>query len=104
MRRLAELTGDHGFVDSLLAHFPGELTGLLEHIRDAAPHDPAMVRRHAHSLKSSAANLGGTALAASAARLETAAAAGTSDLGPLIGELEAVAAATVAALEALDAW
>ncbi|HSK90868.1 MAG TPA: response regulator [Euzebyales bacterium] len=104
LRRLVELTGDRGFVDSLLTDFPGEVTGLLGHIREAAPNDPATVRRHAHSLKSSAANLGATALAASASRLETAAAAGTPDLDPHIDELETAAAATVAALRALDAW
>ena len=95
--------GDRGFVDSLLGEFPGEIAALLGHIRDAAPLDREAIRRHAHSLKSSAANLGATALVASASRLESAADS-TPDVSPHIAELEAVAATTVAALEALDAW
>ena len=105
LHRLVELTGDRGFVVSLLADFPGEVATLLGHIRDAAPHDRPVVRRHAHSLKSSAANVGATALATAAARLEASAAA--DDPGVLAADndaLEVAAAATVTALEDLDGW
>ncbi len=104
LHRLVELTGDRAFVVSLLASFPDELSTLIEQIRAAHPDEPAVVRRHAHSLKSSAANLGADALAADAARLEAAAADGDATVPRLIDALAATATATIAALEDLGDW
>jgi len=104
LHRLVDLTGDRVFVESLLADFPGEVAALLRHIRDAAPDDP-VVRRHAHSLTSSAADVGATALATAAAGPEASAA--TDDVAALAADIDALdvaATATVAVLEDLGGW
>jgi HPt (histidine-containing phosphotransfer) domain-containing protein len=101
LERLVELTGDRAFVHDLASAFPGEATALLDRIRAAHPGQPSVVRRHAHSLKSSAANLGAGALAAAAARLEAAVTAGDPAVPRLIDDLAATTRATVAALEEL---
>jgi len=67
----------------------------------AAPSsDPVTVGRAAHSLKSSAGQLGAAALSAAAAAIETAAHARSEQLPQLIAALAKCAAATREALEA----
>ncbi|HTZ34614.1 MAG TPA: Hpt domain-containing protein [Stellaceae bacterium] len=74
----------------------GELTATI-----AAPDaDPEAVRRAAHSLKSSAGQLGAAALSDAAIAVESAASAGSPDLQQLIAGLCACAAATQRALAA----
>ena len=105
LRRLVDLTGEREFVASLLAEFPDELTRTLEELRAAGTDDMPAVRRHAHSLKSSAASLGATGLSACAARLEMAAGEGSSaNVAPLVAELEALGTATVDSMRNLDDW
>jgi signal transduction histidine kinase/CheY-like chemotaxis protein/HPt (histidine-containing phosphotransfer) domain-containing protein len=90
LHRLVDLTADRDFVDSLLAGFPREADGLVEQIRAASPSDRETLRRHAHSLKSSAASIGAGDLSRKAARLETAA-AGDDDVADLADLVEDVA-------------
>jgi HPt (histidine-containing phosphotransfer) domain-containing protein len=103
--QLVELTGDRDFVASLLADFPGQLAAMMADIRAGRPADPALVHRQAHSLKSSAAQLGARALAEQSARVERAARENaTGELDAQLPELEDLARRTVEALEALDGW
>ncbi|MFW6091062.1 MAG: response regulator, partial [Actinomycetota bacterium] len=105
LERLVELTGDRAFVDSLLAEFGTEADSLLGRVRASVPDAMDQVRLHSHSLKSSAANVGATALSECAARLEAAARDGdTGAVAGLVDELEREVAAAVAAVEALDEW
>jgi signal transduction histidine kinase/DNA-binding response OmpR family regulator len=100
--RLVELTGDAGFVVDLLAEFRGELAETLTAIR-ARPDGHDELRRHAHSLRSSAANVGAMRLSAAAARLEAAVRDGDeAQLPRLRTELETIAGDTDDALGALD--
>lgn len=105
LQRLTELTGDQAFVRSLLAEFRAEAAALVGQVRAAVDDRPADARRPAHSLKSSAANVGAMALSAAAAEVEAAAADGGADrLGPLVAALEAELERAAAALEDLDEW
>lgn len=103
LRRLLDLTGDRELIEALLQAFPGEVGGMLEGIRVALPDDRPTVRRHAHSLKSTAANLGATELARRAGDLERAAADG-SPLSAALAETTAAADRAVEAVEVLDEW
>jgi CheY-like chemotaxis protein len=105
LERLVELSGDRDFVRDLLAEFRDELPDLLTAIRTALSGDLADARRHAHSLKSAAANVGADALSAQAAKVEAAAKAGDLDaVEALLPDLEGAAAAAAAAVEDLDDW
>ncbi|HEX6235507.1 MAG TPA: response regulator [Jiangellaceae bacterium] len=99
--RLAELTGDRAFVATLVAEFRREARTLAQRIRAAG--SAADARLHAHSLKSSAANLGASALSAHAARVEAAARDGDlTAVAALVDELDVEVAAAVHALEHVD--
>jgi signal transduction histidine kinase/DNA-binding response OmpR family regulator/HPt (histidine-containing phosphotransfer) domain-containing protein len=105
LERLVELSGDRDFVRDLLAEFRDELPDLLTAIRTALSGDLADARRHAHSLKSAAANVGADALSAQAAKVEAAAKAGDLDaVEALLPDLEGAAAAAAVAVEDLDDW
>ncbi|HSI94269.1 MAG TPA: response regulator, partial [Jiangellaceae bacterium] len=105
LQRLTELTGDQAFVRSLLGEFRAEAAALVGQVRAALDGRPADARRPAHSLKSSAANVGAMALSAAAAEVEAAAADGGTDrLGPLVSALEDELERAAAALENLDEW
>ena len=103
LHRLVDLTADRDFVESLLAEFPREADGLVEQIRAAWPADRETVRRHAHSLKSSAASIGASALSGRAARLEAAAAA-DEELGELVEDVADEVRRTTDALGDLGDW
>ncbi|WP_153394982.1 response regulator [Ornithinicoccus halotolerans] len=95
LRRLSELTGDESFTASLLAEFSAEMSRLLAAIRQTAGTDDDALRRHAHSLKSSAATVGAVDLSAAAARLEQLARARrTASLEVELTELDRLAEAT----------
>jgi len=99
--RLAELTGDRSFVATLVTEFQTEARTLAERIRTADT--AADARLHAHSLKSSAANLGASALSALAARIEAAARGGDlTAVAALLDELDAEVGAAMRALEQVD--
>ena len=99
--RLAELTGDRSFVALLVTEFRAEARTLAERIR--AADSAADARLHAHSLKSSAANLGATALSAQAARVEAAARNGDiAAVAALLDGLDAEVETAVRALEHVD--
>jgi CheY-like chemotaxis protein len=122
--RLVELTGDRDFVRSLLDGFRTELATMVTTIRTGIDDDPTEAHRVAHSLRSSAANVGATALSAVAARLEQALAGratdgsdppaadrgggrrapAEADLAELVSELDHLATATDRALEDLRGW
>lgn len=95
--RLLALTGDASFVTTLLAEFLAESQTLVGAVRRAAgpPTDQESLRRHAHSLKSSAASLGASELSASAARIEAAALTGDhAQLPALLQDLDRLHALT----------
>jgi CheY-like chemotaxis protein/HPt (histidine-containing phosphotransfer) domain-containing protein len=99
--RLVELTGDRSFVATLVIEFRTEARTLARRIRSAE--NAADARLHAHSLKSSAANLGASALSAQAARIEAAARDGDlAAVAALVDGLEAEVEAAVRALEHVD--
>ncbi len=105
LQRLTELTGERAFVEELLVEFRRETASLLDQLRAAGPDDLADVRRHAHSIKSSAANVGAVALSSAAAELERSAASGdTVRVAELLGELEHSASTALVALEHVDGW
>ena len=107
LRSLEELTGDREFVRSLLLAFAEESEALLAGMRAALPGDREALRRHAHSLKSSAANLGAADLSREAAEVEGLAqrdAASAADLAARVDRLDAAARAAVDAMEALGDW
>jgi len=89
---------------SVLDLFLGEARALATTIAEAAPGDAAgreTVRRAAHSLKSSAGQIGAAALSAAAAAVEHSAAQAAAELPAQIAELARCAAETDAALRAL---
>ena len=99
--RLVELTGDRSFVATLVIEFRTEARTLARRIQSAE--NAADARLHAHSLKSSAANLGASALSAQAARIEAAARDGDlAAVATLVDGLESEVEAAVRALEQLD--
>jgi signal transduction histidine kinase/DNA-binding response OmpR family regulator len=102
--RLTELTGDQDFVRSLLTEFQAEAADLLDQVRAAVTARPEEARRPAHSLKSSAANVGAMALAAVAADVEAAADDHADRLPQLVESLAAELERAVVALEGLDEW
>jgi signal transduction histidine kinase/DNA-binding response OmpR family regulator len=104
LARLTELTGDQDFVRSLLTEFRAEAADLLDQVRAAATARPEEARRPAHSLKSSAANVGAMALAAVAADVEAAANDRADRLPQLVESLAAEVERAVVALEGLDEW
>nr|WP_281497267.1 hybrid sensor histidine kinase/response regulator [Ornithinimicrobium sp. F0845] len=100
--QLVALTGDAAFLTTLLSEFLTESRTLVDAVRGATgpPIDPEPLRRHAHSLKSSAASVGATELSACAARIEAAALAGEyAELPALVEKLAQVHAATEQALQ-----
>jgi HPt (histidine-containing phosphotransfer) domain-containing protein len=86
---------------SLLTEFGAQLPVLTGAITQAAASgDAEALRRHAHSLKSSAASVGALSLSECAARLEAAARDGDTTVVPaLLHELAAATAGTERALE-----
>jgi len=103
LRQLVELTGDEGFVDTVLSEFATEMPRLVEEIRAAVGHDAEALRRHAHSLKSSARSVGALDLSDVAARLEDRAKGGqVTGLEDLLEELDRATGATREALERRD--
>ncbi|WP_353808820.1 ATP-binding protein [Agromyces sp. SYSU T00194] len=104
---LEDLTGDREFVRSLLAAFPEEASALLTGMREALPDDAVALARHAHSLKSTAANLGAVDVSRLAAELEGLArsdGAPASELASRIDGLDAAVRAAADAMEGLDDW
>ncbi|WP_157041547.1 hybrid sensor histidine kinase/response regulator [Nitriliruptor alkaliphilus] len=100
--RLQDLVGDADFVDQLLGEFPDELAAVQAALRGSVPDRRDDLRRHAHSLKSTAANLGASDLARAAAQVEAeAASADPVRLEELIAAVDRLAAPTVDALEAV---
>jgi HPt (histidine-containing phosphotransfer) domain-containing protein len=87
--------GARGVVELFLGECQ-ELTGAI--IAPGA--DPAAIGRAAHSLKSSAGQLGALALSEGALAVETAAAAASPELPQLVGALAKCATETQAALAA----
>jgi signal transduction histidine kinase/CheY-like chemotaxis protein/HPt (histidine-containing phosphotransfer) domain-containing protein len=101
LARLLDLTGDADFMASLLTEFGAQLPVLTGAITQAAASgDAEALRRHAHSLKSSAASVGALSLSECAARLEAAARDGDTTAVPtLLHELAVATAGTERALE-----
>jgi HPt (histidine-containing phosphotransfer) domain-containing protein len=85
-------------VRAIVEIFFGECRELAGAIAAAAA--PRVAARAAHSLKSSAGQLGASALAEAALAVETAATQGSADLPPLAAALVACAGRTEAALAA----
>jgi signal transduction histidine kinase/CheY-like chemotaxis protein/HPt (histidine-containing phosphotransfer) domain-containing protein len=103
LEHLASTMGDHDFVVSLLDDFAAESRDAVQRIRTTS--DREVIKRDAHSVKSSAAQLGALRLSAVARELE--AAVGAEDevrLAPLIDQLDAALAATLDAREHLHGW
>ncbi len=105
--RLEEMTGDRAFVQELLEEFIDDVRARVAELTaaDATAPDRELIRRHAHTLKSSAANVGATSLSARSRALE--AAADVADAATMTDLIDAVAAAAtdaVRALEDLDDW
>jgi len=100
--RLAELTGDRGFVRSLMADFPAEARALVAAVSTAVPESLPDARRAAHTLKSVAANLGAVTLSACAARVERAASDGDqAEVARLVPDLESELARAIEELGVL---
>ncbi|MEQ6903261.1 ATP-binding protein [Nocardioides sp. YIM 152588] len=105
LRRLVDLTGDRALVASLVAAFPAEAEGLVAAAGRAWPDDHEAARRHAHSLKSSAASLGALEVARDAAALEAAVdGSPPGEVERLLGILAASVTRATGALEVLDDW
>jgi CheY-like chemotaxis protein len=108
LRRLEEMAGDRGFVDELLQEFRQDVrirTGELEATSGDDHADLTVVRRHAHTLKSSAANVGATTLSARARDLEVAAGAeDRAGVARMLPGLLAAADEALHGLDALDGW
>ncbi|GLI26446.1 hypothetical protein ARHIZOSPH14_06880 [Agromyces rhizosphaerae] len=107
LRSLEDLTGDRELVRSLLAAFPEEASGLLMGMHEALPDDAVALARHAHSLKSTAANLGAADVSRLAAELEGLARSDeppASELASRIDGLDAAVRAAAEAMEGLDDW
>ncbi len=103
LERLVATMGDRDFVASLLDDLEREGTLALRRLRSTTDLDA--IRRDAHSLKSSSAQLGATALSESARALEAAANDGDRRrVEEVVGELEERLAGTLAARERLDGW
>jgi DNA-binding response OmpR family regulator len=99
--KLLETPGEEGFVASLLAIFRRDTPLRLEEMdRSAGAQDAETFRRAAHSLKSSAASLGGLRVEALCARMEalSAAPATLSEAAALLPVLRAECATLLAAL------
>jgi HPt (histidine-containing phosphotransfer) domain-containing protein len=100
---LAELLetvgGDREFLAELIETYLGDSPGLFAELRTGlAAGDAGVVRRAAHTLKSTSASFGATNLAGICRGIETSAAAGdVADVGPQVAaaetEFEAVSAA-----------
>jgi PAS domain S-box-containing protein len=98
-----EKPGEGGFLDSLLAIFRRDTPLRIEEMeRSAAASDAETFRRAAHSLKSSAATLGGVRVEVLCARMEKLSAEPGS-LGEALGLLPSLRVESAALLEALDA-
>ncbi|WP_300010354.1 hybrid sensor histidine kinase/response regulator [Pseudonocardia sp.] len=82
--RLLDLVGDAGVVDELIAEFLADAPRLLDEL-DAArvAGDAERLRRAAHSLKSTSASMGASALSSAARRIELAGTATPDDLAAL---------------------
>ena len=96
-----EIPGEDGFVASLLSIFRRDTPLRIEEMeRSAAAGDAESFRRAAHSLKSSAASLGGTRLEALSARAEALSAvpATLPEAAALLPSLRAEGAALLSAL------
>lgn len=103
LAQLTELLGGPEYVRELLAEFRAEAAGLVDRMRDALPDRPHDSRMAAHSLKSSAANVGATRLAQLAAQAESAAKEGAVErLAELVPGLAAELDRVVEALETAD--
>jgi signal transduction histidine kinase/DNA-binding response OmpR family regulator len=103
LARLADLIGGEQYVPELLAEFRTEAARLVEQVREALPDRPEAARLPAHSLKSSAANVGAIRLADRAAEVEAAATAGSAEvLERLVPRLTAELARVIDALEDVD--
>jgi len=90
-------------VDTVLSEFATEMPRLVEEIRAAVGHDAEALRRHAHSLKSSARSVGALDLSDVAARLEDRAKGGqVTGLEDLLEELDRATGATREALKRRD--
>jgi HPt (histidine-containing phosphotransfer) domain-containing protein len=105
LHRLVDLTGDREFVESLLSEFRDEARTTLDQLLAAAPDGFSDVRLHAHSLKSSSAQLGAAALSECAAKVEAAAvAADASAIEQLTTDLAMLTSATLDEMARLDDW
>ncbi|MDO8834528.1 MAG: response regulator, partial [Vicinamibacterales bacterium] len=91
---LGRLLGDEDLAAAIVTGFLGDLPRQIDALRGfVAAGDPAAVERQVHTIKGAAANVGGTAVGASAAVIERAARA---------GDLRAVERNLASLLEAFD--
>ncbi len=95
--------GDREFLAELIETYLGDSPGLFDELRTGlADRDAAVVRRAAHTLKSTSASFGATRLAGICRGIETAATAGElADLGPQVETAETEFEAVSAALQAV---
>jgi CheY-like chemotaxis protein len=104
LARLQELAGDASFVHELTGQFRRDAADRVARLQALDPTAFDEVRLHAHTLKSSAAQLGATALSEQARALEQAAADGAADrVETRVPQVAREAVAAIAALEALEA-
>jgi HPt (histidine-containing phosphotransfer) domain-containing protein len=102
--RLQEIAGDADFVHDLSRQFRRDAADRVERLQALDPRAFEEVRLHAHTLKSSAAQLGATALSEQARALEQAAADGAADrVEATVPQVAREAVAAIVALEALEA-
>ncbi|HSK56675.1 MAG TPA: response regulator, partial [Jiangellales bacterium] len=102
--RLQELAGDADFVHELSEQFRRDASDRVARLQALDPTAFDEVRLHAHTLKSSAAQLGATALSEQARALEQAAADGAADrVEATVPQVAREAVVAIAALEALEA-
>jgi signal transduction histidine kinase/ActR/RegA family two-component response regulator/HPt (histidine-containing phosphotransfer) domain-containing protein len=101
---LEEVVGDREVLLEILTAFGDEVRGLVAGLRPelGATSDLVTVRRLAHTIRSSAANVGATELARSAVTLEEAATDGRrTDVPALVAEVEVAADAACRAVDRL---
>ncbi len=98
---LETVGGDREFLTELIETYLGDSPGLFDELRTGlADGDADVIRRAAHTMKSTSASFGATHLAGICRGIETAAAAGElADLGPQVETAEAEFEAVSVALQ-----